>query len=695
MITPDTPIEQMPKVARAIVPALKRLGIHTIYNLLTYVPSRYEDFSNKKKIIDIVSEEIITIQGVIRSISRIRTKTSSAMLIYASIADDTGIVKAIWFNQPYLLRTLSVGDTINLSGKAELRGNGMTLINPSYEKISPQALAQGSMPIHTGRLVPVYPETRGITSRWLRYLISFCIALREQMEDPLPSDIRKEFNILELKDAVLFLHAPRSQDDMRRAMARFEFEQLLIIQIYSLHKRAMVKQHHASCIVADVNLIKQFVASLPFPLTDAQRRSIWEIIKDMEKPVPMNRLLEGDVGSGKTVVAAAALLLTARAGKRACVLAPTELLAKQHAHTLEKILKPFDIRVAIYTASEKRILPKSSVFVGTHALLQKNIRISNLALVIVDEQHRFGVDQRAALLRHHETQTEQAHFLSMTATPIPRTLALTIYGDLDISVLDEMPKNRKPVITRVVNLDARGEAYEFIRQEMKQGQQVFVVCPRIEVPDNTDMPKTGKKIQASLIAAEVKTVITEHEKLAHVVFPDFRVGMLHGKMKPKEKSLIMNDFRDNKIDILVATSVIEVGVDVPNAMVMMIEGAEHFGLAQLHQFRGRVGRADKQSYCFLFPSERGMAAHRLDALVQTKNGFDLAEIDLKLRGPGEFLGTKQWGISFIGMSALAKPHLVRDVRKAAQDILKKDPDLRAHRLIQEKISAMGQMVHDE
>jgi len=695
MTTVDMPIEQMPKVSRAIVPVLKRLGINTVYDLLTYIPSRYEDFSNKKQIVDIVSGDVITLRGVIRAISRFRTKGSGALLIQASVADDTGIMKAIWFNQPYLLRTLVVGNLVNLSGKAELRPGGMTMTNPSYEKISLQALAQASTPIHTGRLVPIYPETRGITSRWLRYLISCSIALREQMEDPLPPDIRKEFNLLELKDAVLSLHVPRSYDDMGRAMARFEFEYLLMIQLYSLRERAVMKQNQAAVIPADVRLMKEFVGSLPFSLTDAQRRSVWEIIKDMEKPIPMNRLLEGDVGSGKTVVAAAALLLTARAGKRACVLAPTEILAKQHAQTFEKILKPFDVRVAIYTASEKRIPSKSSVFVGTHALLQKNIRISNLALVIVDEQHRFGVEQRAALLRHHRIQTEHPHFLSMTATPIPRTLALTIYGDLDVSLLDEMPKNRKPIITRVVNQGGRGEAYEFIRQEITRGRQVFVICPRIEIAEITDTPKTGKKVQASLMAAEVKTVIAEHEKLTHVIFPDFRVGMLHGKMKPKEKSAIMNHFRDCMIDILVATSVIEVGVDVPNATVIMIEGAERFGLAQLHQFRGRVGRADEQSYCFLFPSERGMASDRLNALVQAKSGFELAEIDLRLRGPGEFLGTKQSGISSIGMAALAKPHLVRDVRKAAQDILKKDPDLRTHQLIKEKMSAMARMIHNE
>lgn len=695
MIMLDTPIEKMPKVSRAIVPLLKRLGIHTVKDLLLYVPSRYEDFSNKKKIADVVSEDVLTVQGIIRNISRFRTKTSDALLIRASIADDTGTIQAVWFNQPYLLRTLTIGDIVNLSGKAELRGNGMTLQNPSYEKIPPHGVLPSWSPVHTARLVPVYPETRGITSRWLRYLISLCIALREQIEDPLPLSIRKEFNIAKLTDAIYALHVPENLDDARRAMRRFEFEHLLFVQLYSLRERMIIKQNKAPVITNDIALMKQFVASLSFRLTNAQRKSIWEIMKDMEKPTPMNRLLQGDVGSGKTVVAGAALLLAAAAGKRGCLLAPTEILAKQHAKTLTTILKPFDISVGVYTASEKRIGSHHFVFVGTHALLQKNIRIKDLSLVIVDEQHRFGVEQRAALLRHHGTADMHPHFLSMTATPIPRTLALTIYGDLDISILNEMPKNRKAIITQVVDAHARNHIYEHIRQEIKQGRQVFVICPRIEVADDAGAAKTGKRVQASLIAAEVKTVVAEHEKLSRVIFPDFTIAMLHGKIKAKDKDRIMGDFRDHKIDVLVSTSVIEVGVDVPNASVMMIEGAERFGLAQLHQFRGRVGRGSEQSYCFLFPSERGMASNRLNALACATSGFELAEIDLKIRGPGEFLGTKQWGISSIGIAALTNSSLVRDVRKAAQDILQRDPDLRAHQLIRGKINAMRQIVHDE
>lgn len=696
MITLTTPIESVPKISRTIVPALKRLSIHTVCDLLLHLPSRYEDFSAKKLIADVIADETVTVQGTVRTISRFQTKTSGKLMIQATIADQSGTIKAVWFNQPYVLRNLAVGDGVYLSGKAELQYRGMTLSNPSYEKISSRVFGAFHAPLHTGRIVPIYPETRGITSRWLRYLISLFLVLREQMADPLPEDIRAQFDVPELKDAVNAVHNPRDKGEIAGSLRRFQFEQLLIIQLYSLRERTKMRQAQAISIPADIVKIKEFVGSLSFSLTDAQRRSLWEIIKDMEKPTPMNRLLEGDVGSGKTVVAAAALLLAHHAGKRACMLAPTEILAKQHADTLEKMLAPFGVRVGVYTSSEKRIPARTSVFVGTHALLQKNIRISNLALIIVDEQHRFGVEQRAALIHHHRANGEHPHFLSMTATPIPRTLALTIYGDLDVSLLDEMPKLRKKIITRVVNPDLRNEAYEFIRKEIKQDRQAFVICPRIEVADNDATGRVqGKKQQASLLAADIKTVTEEYQKLGTIIFPDLRVAMLHGKMKPAEKSRIMQSFKEGDIDILVSTSVIEVGVDIPNASVMMIEGAERFGLAQLHQFRGRVGRGTEQSYCFLFPTEQGMAAHRLRSLVTAATGFELAEIDLKLRGPGDFLGAKQWGFSPLGMAALTNPVLVRDVRIAAANLLARDPDLRTSPLLNKKVSAIARVMHHE
>lgn len=695
MITLMTPIENVPKISRTIVPALKRLDIHTISDLLLHLPSRYEDFSAKKLIADVISGETVTVQGTIRTISRFSTNMGKIMT-QASVGDKSGIIQAVWFNQPYLSRNLASGDVVNLSGKAELRKGGMCLQNPGYEKISSRALAASSSLLHTGKLVPIYPETRGITSRWLRYLISLFFSLREQMVDPLPKDMRAGFDLPELKDAVRYIHSPRNHADVKRALRRFEFEQLLIIQLYSLRERMAMQQTRAIAIPADIVKIKEFVGSLSFSLTDAQRRSLWEIMKDMERPTPMNRLLEGDVGSGKTVVAAAALLLSSSAGKRACMLAPTEILAKQHADTLEKMLAPFGVRVGVYTSSKKRIPARTSVFVGTHALLQKNIRISNLALIIVDEQHRFGVEQRAALIHHHRANGEHPHFLSMTATPIPRTLALTIYGDLDVSLLDEMPKSRKKIITRVVNPDLRNEAYEFIRKEIRQGRQAFVICPRIEVTDdNATLRAQGKRQQASLLTADVKTVTQEYEKLGTVIFPDLCVSMLHGKMKALEKSRIMQSFKEGMIDILVSTSVIEVGVDIPNASVMMIEGAERFGLAQLHQFRGRVGRGTEQSYCFLFPTEQGLASQRLRSLVTATTGFELAEIDLKLRGPGDFLGTKQWGFSPLGMAALTNPVLVREVRFAAANLLACDPNLHKSPLLNEKVSAIAQVMHHE
>ena len=409
----------------------------------------------------------------------------------------------------------------------------------------------------------------------------------------------------------------------------------------------------------------------------------------------MNRLLGGDVGSGKTVVAAAASLLCVRSGFRVIFMAPTEILAQQHYITLQKILAPFEISVGIMTGSSKKVTQNSWVIVGTHALIQKGISFEKLGLVVIDEQHRFGIEQRAALLRADRFVVSDRylpHFLSMSATPIPRTLALTIYGDLDLSILDELPKSRKAVITKIVEPGKRQEVYKFIKEEVNNGRQVFVVCPRIEIAD----PANGSKIlQQKLLLAEVKAVKEEYKKLAEEIFPDLKISMLHGKMKPKEKESVMTDFKEGKYDILVSTSVIEVGVDIPNATMMVIEGVERFGLAQLHQFRGRVGRGTEQSYCFLFPTEDGHITKRLQAVVEAKNGFELAEKDLEIRGPGDIFGKRQWGISDNVMTAITNPKIVREVRKEAVEIIKMDPSLKKFPVLQKKLSEAEKILHLE
>lgn len=584
----------------------------------------------------------------------------------------------------------------------------------------------------------MYPETEGLTSRWLRFLIKNYLMLAEKMSDPLPVETRERHALLPIADGIRMMHFPETPRDAAEAERRFMFQDLLLWQLRSLRERSRLRQAVSPAIPADVSLIKEFASSLPFALTDAQRRSIWEIARDMEKPRPMHRLLEGDVGSGKTVVAAAASLLAVRAGLRVAFMAPTEILARQHYATLERVLAPFNVTVALRVGGggkKEHAPPAADITIGTHALIQKGVWLENLGLIIVDEQHRFGVEQRAYLANHirHIANSKwqmansekgspghmpyaishKPHFLSMTATPIPRTLALTIYGDLDLSLLDEMPQSRRPVATRVVSARERAGAYDFIRQEVKKGRQVFVICPRIRADTQTDAdsptsqtyadvtkrPRESalaqRRRQSALWTEDVKAVTEEYKKLSQEIFPDLRVAMLHGKMKPKEKEVIMAGFRDRRHDILVSTSVVEVGVDVPNATVMMIEGAERFGLAQLHQFRGRVGRGAEQSYCFLFATEEGMGERRLHAVAEARNGFELAEKDLALRGPGSMLGTEQSGIGDRVLKGITDPVLVRAVREEAVALVKKSPDLSAFPILQKELQRMEAALHME
>lgn len=703
----DTPIEEISRISKKMLPALKRLGIHTVRDLLFHVPSRYEDFSHIKKIADVAAGEMVTIQGTIASVNTIRTARKKMFLTEIVLEDESGPIKAVWYNQPYLTRIFREGLIISLSGKVSYGRQGICLQNPSYEnnvsvsakrEITHEKKPQVFDSIHTGRLTPIYPETYGISSRGLRYFLYTFLELRNTLVDPLPVETRKKRGLVELKNAIRMIHFPRDRKEIEQAERRFAFEDLLMVQLRALGERMRIQENRAPEIPLNVPLLKNFVGCLPFPLTNAQRRSLWEIARDMQRPFPMNRLLEGDVGSGKTVVAAAASLLAVRAGYRVACMAPTEILARQHYETIRSILAPFNISCGLKIGSQKIWDHDADIAIGTHALIQKNVSFENVGLVIVDEQHRFGVGQRATL--HKQTFLKQEssaqntllipHFLSMTATPIPRTLALTIYGDLDLSILDEMPRSRKSVETRIVMPQEREDAYACIRGEVKKGRQIFVVCPRIEAGDTS-----AGRTQQQFLLSEVKTVKEEFRKLSEEIFPDLRVGMLHGKLKSKEKEEIMEKFKEHLIDVLVSTSVVEVGVDIPNATVMMIEGAERFGLSQLHQFRGRVGRGSAQSYCFLFPSEDGMASRRLRAVVDAKNGFALAEQDFKIRGPGDLFGTRQWGISGPLFHALTNPVLVREVREEAGELLKKSPDLRQFPYLAQRLQQFEKMIHPE
>ncbi|MBI4225362.1 MAG: ATP-dependent DNA helicase RecG [Candidatus Sungbacteria bacterium] len=714
MVTLETPIEDVPKISKRIVPALKRLGIRTIRDLLFHFPARYDDFSNVKSIDDVVAGETVTIEGILKRISTGRTAHKRMALTEAVIEDETGRIKALWFNQPFLERNLKSGMAVRLSGKVSLGKSGPFLSSPVHEKIRDtthvtRSTSDQEQGIHTGGLVPVYPETAGISSRWLRFLISSFLPLAAKLSDPLPVKMRENHTLPELRKALHDIHFPDTLDAAASAQRRFTFEELLLIQLHALKERSKLKQHTAPHIFNDIAAMKQFVASLPFALTDSQRKAIWEILTDIAKPIPMNRLLEGDVGSGKTIVSAAAAYMACQAGYQTAVMAPTEILARQHFATFQKILAPFDISVGLLTGSEKLTSGNAfNIVIGTHALIQKTVLFKKLGLIIIDEQHRFGVEQRAALITKHETHSKERdgsekkvipHFLSMTATPIPRTLALTIYGDLDLSLLDESPKSRKKIITQIVKPGEREKAYAFIQKEIAAGGQAFVVCPQIEIRDKRienrgnlfDLPISN--LQS--LSSDVKAVKQEYEKLSKEIFPNLRIAMLHGKMKPKEKKEIMEHFKDHKLDILVSTSVIEVGVDVPNANIMVIEGAERFGLAQLHQFRGRVGRGEQQSYCILFPTEDGAVTRRLQAIVDAKNGFELAEYDLKIRGPGSMFGTEQWGISEIAKQALADVKLIQTVRNEAIALAKQDPTLANHPILHARLAELESAAHLE
>ena len=676
---------------------LEKLGIKTIEDLLWYFPFRYEDFSKIKKINELKPEEKCSIIGTVKKINVRRTFRRKMIIIEAIIEDDTGQITAIWFNQTYLLKNILLGVTLSLSGKVKARGKKLILSSPSYEIVSKQELEKEFYQElkHTGRLIPIYSETKGLSSKALRYFIKPLLGLTKNIEDTLPDFILKKHQLIGLEESLNEIHFPSSLLLAKKARKRFIFESLLLSQIYLLkikRKNALLKTPK---INLDIPLLQLFTKSLSFSFTECQRKTIWEIAKNLHQR-PMNRLLEGEVGSGKTIVAIAASLLTIKSGYQVAIMAPTEILAKQHFNEFKRFLKPFQAKIALLTSSttkiyddelegkiSKQLLNKiiaSSnpiILIGTHALIQKNVQFNRLGLIVIDEQHRFGIEQRKKLIAKNANKSETPHLLSMTATPIPRTLALAFYGDLDLSVLNELPKGRKEIITKVIAPKGREKVYNFIRGEIKKGRQAFVVCPRIEETETSNIKAKDLITLSERLNYEVKAVKKEYKKLSEEIFPDLKIAMLHGKMKPKEKEIVMKDFQENKINLLVSTSVIEVGVDIPNASLMIIEGAEHFGLAQLHQFRGRIGRSHYQSYCFLFSeSSHGTTTSRLKTLVKCNNGFELAEIDLSLRGPGEFLGTKQSGIPDLVMSSLFDKKFIEKVHKQAQEILQRDPTLK-------------------
>jgi ATP-dependent DNA helicase RecG len=694
MLNLDTLLINIPRITPKYQKILKKMGLLTIRDFLYYLPFRYDDFRKVTPLSQDFIDQIITVEGKITKTKINRIFKRRMMVVEITLEDENGeIMKAVWFNQPYILDSLPIGSSGRFSGKLAFKGKHFEMINPAWEKASRDAT-------NTGRLVPIYPETVGISSKWIRWQMKMLLPLAKEIPDILPAEIRTKFNLYDIYKALTQLHFPDSREKLIRAQKRMAFEEMLLVQLKTLQVKKDWEGKNSISIKFDEKLIKNFVSKLPWKLTDAQRKASFEILKDLERSQPMNRLLNGDVGSGKTVVAAIAALEIISAGYQVAVMAPTEVLAKQHFESFIKLFENYSIDTALLTNSYKltannenisrlKLLKeiekgKINLVIGTHALIQRDVKFINLSLVIIDEQHRFGVAQRAALQQETMSIDDGSaraipHLLTMTATPIPRTLAIAFFGSLDLSILDEMPKNRKPIITKIIPPEERQKIYEFIKSEVKKGRQVFVILPLID-----------ESLAQSM--TEVRAVTAEYEKLSKEVFPEFKIGLLHGRLKSKEKESVMEQYNDKKIDILVSTSVVEVGIDIPNATVMVIENSERFGLLQLHQFRGRVGRSEHQSYCFLFTEE---SSERLSIMEKTNDGFKISEKDLELRGPGQFFGLVQSGLPDITMENLTNIKLIKFAREEASKILKIDPTLKKHPLLAEALKKFSDKIHLE
>lgn len=654
----QTPLQQIKGVGDKSAEQFDLSGLHTTGDLIYFLPRRHEDFSEVTKIVDLAPGKR-TIKARCESIST-RNVRRGMRVTTATLADESGKVQAVWFNQAY--RATQLKDSTQdffFSGEFEFNYNRYQLTNPNAEKV-------GDMPLQTDRLLPVYPAIKGLKSQLVRKILAELRPLITMLPETLPASVIRSEHLVSINDALIGMHFPSSPKEVANARERLAFEELFELLLASRLNKQANAQLKSWQIPFNAKTVKTFVDSLPFKLTDAQRLATWDILQDLEKDSPMNRLLQGDVGSGKTVVASIAARQAVDAGYQVALLAPTEILATQHAKTIADLLEPYDINVGLLTggvkAKDRTTLLDNlkngslDVIIGTHALLEPGVRFHKLGFVAIDEQHRFGVRQRQRLLEKSE---RMPHLLSMTATPIPRSLALTVYGELDVSVINQKPANRKPIKTKIWSPVSRKQLYQSIDDQIAEGRQAYVICRLID----------GNP------ANEAKSVQEEFKKLQNSVFGHRRIGLLHGKMKSAEKDAVMNDFLTQKIDILVSTTVVEVGVDVPNATVMMIEDAEQYGLSQLHQLRGRVGRSSYQSYCHLMLSDTKKASKRLREVEKSNDGFYLAEVDLELRGPGEIYGRMQHGALNLQIASLADTRLIARVQKAADDFVASQDDL--------------------
>ncbi len=647
---------------------LVKLGVHKIKDLLYLFPRRYDDYSKLKTINQLQYGEEVTILARVVSVDAFQTKKGKR-LVEAVVSDTTGALRLLWMNQDWHVRYLKKDLFISVSGKIDTYLGRPVIWYPDYESIDKQQL-------HTNRIVPVYPLTAKITQRWLRRTQFNTVRYwAPRVNDFLPEPLREEARLLKTKDALLQVHFPENNDALKAAQRRFAFDELFLLQVGVLQQKQQWQQLVGHPYTVSDEWVNKRVAALPYELTDAQKRSLDEIRVDIAKDHPMNRLLQGDVGSGKTIIAVMGMAMVIEAGAQAALMAPTGILAEQHYQTIRKLLTVgTEEHPAFLQGGQVRLLTgdtsqadRGEIFaglesgyvkllIGTHALIEDPVTFQNLQMVVVDEQHRFGVSQRAAL----RNKGDNPHLLVMTATPIPRSLQFTIFGDLDVSIMDEMPAGRLPVTTMIVYPTERERVYQTIRKQVEAGHQAFIIYPLVEAGENE----------------ETKAAVDEQIRLQEEIFPDLKVGLVHGRLKPAEKDAVMLAFRARQYDILVSTSVVEVGVDIPNATIMVIEGANHFGLSQLHQFRGRVGRGEAQSICFLIPdNESAFENRRLQVMTETNDGFRLAEVDLEERGPGDFLGTRQAGAIDLKMASLADTVLIKQTRELATKLLEEDPDL--------------------
>ena len=698
-----TSLKELSGIGDAYTKRLADIGLKTVKDLVYYFPHRYEDLSRVSSISQLQEGEKVTIQGIVSAMKTRRGWGRQRFITQGTVEDETGAIHASWFNQPYLTKTFTSGARVALAGKVTADKKG------KLSFISPEIELSKDMMLHTSRLVPIYSETQGLSSKWLRWKIhTILLQLVPVWEEYLPDYMLRAHGFLGLKEAIQRVHFPSSIVEAKKTYERFAFSELLIMRLCVLAQKEKQRKKGAPAIPFDMPFVQALVKSLGVILTQDQRRAAWDVFKDLAKPYPMQRLLEGDVGTGKTFVALLASALVAKKGMQAVLMAPTEILAHQHFATFIKFLASFSLAVGLITRSKVRYydplvshvrdIPLSvakkkaregelCIIIGTHRILPSldkdaSLTFCNLALVIIDEQHRFGVAQRAILLKSEEETSLPPipHLLTMSATPIPRSLALTLYGGLDISVLREFPQGARVITTRIIPPAKQKSALEFIRKKIASGAQAYFIYPIIEESELLD----------------AKAAQEEYERLKKDVFPEFRVGLLHGRMKAQDKESVMREFLEGDIKILVATSVVEVGIDVAHASIMVIEGAERFGLAQAHQLRGRIGRRGQVGYCFLFPSSFGEATKkRLQALKESNDGFFLAQKDLEIRGPGQLLGSKQAGIPDVAMHALQNPLLVEAACNAADELWAKNPSLSETPLLKKEVAHYGKTIHLE